>query len=184
MNSRVLLETDPRWRVVRAKPKCEHLATRHLAAEGVEAFCPRLRHQKATARGRVWFVEALFPGYLFARFAYAPQARLVQATSGVLGMLHFSADAGVIPDQLVQEMRAEFFSEDEMLTVPTTFHVGEEVEITDGPLRGTRATVSKLMPAKQRVCILMEFLGGLTEMEVPLLSLLGLRDVRQTLYAA
>jgi hypothetical protein len=35
------------------------------------------------------------------------------------------------------------------------------------------------MPARERVAILLEFLGGTREIEVPLLSILGLRDIRE-----
>ena len=75
------METDSdsieKWRCLRGKPKREHLAAQHLRLAGFEAFCPRIRHQRRTVRGKVWFVEALFPGYLFARPAigYAAGAR-------------------------------------------------------------------------------------------------------------
>ena len=67
---------DLRWRCLRARPKGEHLAAQHLRAAGFEAFSPRIRHQKKTTRGRIWFVEAMFPGYLFCRYSVKESLRL------------------------------------------------------------------------------------------------------------
>jgi transcriptional antiterminator RfaH len=79
------------WYCVRAKPKREHIAARcslRLLPD-LEAFCPRLRFARTTRRGRVWFCEALFPGYLFARFALGLSQRAVAAATGVTGLVHF-----------------------------------------------------------------------------------------------
>src|SRR5258708_12312989 len=60
------------WFCLRAQPKREHIAAACLRQTcEVEVFCPRLRFRKLTSRGPVWFIEAMFPGYLFARFDYA-----------------------------------------------------------------------------------------------------------------
>src|SRR6187397_3153179 len=93
-----------KWRCIRGKPKSEHLAAQHLKAAGFEAFCPRIRHQKQTARGRIWFVEALFPGYLFVK--YAPSGmRQVAATPFVSQVLSFMEDFGAVPCEVVAELR-------------------------------------------------------------------------------
>ena len=46
-----LADTIEKWRCIRGKPKGEHLAAKHLRAAGFTAFCPRIKHQRATARG-------------------------------------------------------------------------------------------------------------------------------------
>ena len=52
------------WFCLRAQPKHEHIAAQHLKKlPGVEVFCPRVRFQRATRRGKVWFTEAMFPNY-------------------------------------------------------------------------------------------------------------------------
>jgi len=61
---------SPAWYCVRTQTKREHLAAKSLKQlEGVEAFCPRLKYRKATRRGKIWWIEAMFPGYIFAFFA-------------------------------------------------------------------------------------------------------------------
>jgi transcriptional antiterminator RfaH len=169
------------WRCLRAKPKCEHLAARHviaLAPGEIDTFCPRLRHRKKTARGPVWFTEALFPGYLFTRCDWPLWQRAILATTGVTGQVHFGITVPTIPPQVIADLRAAI-PDDEPLAVQIPLATGDEVEIGDGPLRGATGTVTRVMPARERVAVLLEFLGGTREIEVPLLSVLGLRDIRE-----
>ena len=169
---------DLRWRVIRARPKGEHLAAKHLRVAGYEAFSPRLRHQKKTTRGRIWFTEAMFPGYLFCRYSVRESLRHVVATPFVSSALTFMYDAGAVADNVIASLRAEF-DEKETITVQTTLQPGETVDIVDGPMRGMTATVSRILPGRDRVRILLEFIGGLQEIEVPLISLLTERDPRR-----
>lgn len=165
------------WRVIRARPKGEHLAAQHLRAAGFQAFSPRLRHQKKTTRGPVWFTEAMFPGYLFCRFSIRDSLRHVISTAFVSSALTFTHNAGAVPDTLIADLQAEF-DEKETLTVHTEIQPGETVDIIDGPMRGLTATVTQVLPGRDRVRILLEFIGGLQQIEVPLLSLLTGKDPR------
>ena len=44
---------------------------------------------------------------------------------------------------------------------------GDAVQIAEGTLCGLRAVVSRVMPGRERVAVLMEFLGRQTTVEVP-----------------
>src|SRR5215467_15412648 len=86
-------ETDakPAWYCLRAQPKHEHIAAAHLRIlEGVTAFCPRIRFRRVTRQGTVWVTEAMFPGYLFARFELLEMHRQVQYAHGVSGIVRFA----------------------------------------------------------------------------------------------
>ena len=83
---------DPGWFCVRTQTKREHIAAGHLRElEAVEVFCPRLRYRKATRRGKIWWVEPLFPGYLLAKFNLAEMERAVTFCQGVRGLVRFDA---------------------------------------------------------------------------------------------
>ena len=57
------------WYCVKARPRQERSAKVALANEvGIEVFCPLLRFERARKSGRVRVLEAMFPGYLFARY--------------------------------------------------------------------------------------------------------------------
>jgi transcription antitermination factor NusG len=56
-----------------------------------------LRFRKVTRRGPIWFVEATFPGYLFAKFVYSEQHRSVASCYGIRGILHFGDRPTTLP---------------------------------------------------------------------------------------
>ncbi|MBT8045500.1 MAG: hypothetical protein KJO79_11165 [Verrucomicrobiae bacterium] len=174
----VTLEPDsPAWFCVRTQTKREHLAAMSLAQlEGVESFCPRLRYRKATRRGKVWWVEAMFPGYIFAFFSRLEHERQVVHTHGVMKLLKFGNYVPEIPStfiaDLYQQMQEQEEGEDDMLTLEPTINEGDEVEIAHGALQGVQGQVVEVLPAHERVKLLVEFLGNQQIVETDLFSLL------------
>ncbi len=170
---------EPCWYCVKTQPKREHVAAQHLRElDGVEVFCPRLRYRKATRRGKVWWVEALFPGYILARFVLSESERLVIYSQGVRGLVRFGEIVPPVADEFVSVLRAEVAKgrdesdEVETLTVAPRIEKGEEVEIASGPLGGFRGEVVSVLPGRERVKVLLEFLGQPHLVEVDLFSLL------------
>jgi len=169
------------WYCVRARPKGEHLAARNLRgyANLDEVFCPRIRFEKATRRGKVWFVEALFPGYLFARFDLARDLRTVCAATGVSGVLHFAHLYPVIEAPFIETLRAEFPEEEGSIRViDPELQVGDEVVLTDGAMSGLRTVVTRLLPGQERVRILLDWLGQEREAEVSRTALIRPGEIR------
>ena len=133
-----------RWYCLHTKPKCEHIASAHLAhLEGVEVFCPRIRFQKKTRRGKVWFNEALFPGYTFARFRIADRLRAVNSAQAVLRVIRFGDNAyASVPDLVIQDWQAAV-DDRTLITIEEQFRPGDEVEIVEGPMRGIRTIITQ-----------------------------------------
>lgn len=165
----------PAWFCLRSKKKSEHLAAGNLRQlEEVEAFCPRLRLLRPTRVGRRWFVEALFPGYLFARFLPGPSLRAVRHSHGVTGIVEFGGQASIVPDAQIEALRA-LVDADGVRQVEDTLQAGDNAEILAGPLRGLEAVVTHILPARERVRLLIEFLGSLREVEVDRIVVAGPR---------
>src|SRR4026208_2166825 len=83
------LVSDSVWFCLKTQPKREHLAATALRRQfGVECFSPRVRFRRMTQRGPVEFVEAMFPGYLFARI-YSTQHRAILSSHRISGIVHF-----------------------------------------------------------------------------------------------
>jgi transcription antitermination factor NusG len=155
------------WFCLRSLLKHEHIAAAHLKQmAGVEVYLPRVRFQRKTRQGLMWFTEALFPNYLFARFDWHQSLRLVQAIPGVSGVVHFGARWPVIPDAVMEDLKQTVGS-GELHTIPSFLHPGDIVEIAEGAMRGLSAVVSRVMPSSERVSILLDFLGRQTTIEVP-----------------
>jgi len=160
------LVPEPVWFCLKTQPKREHLAATALRRQfGVECFSPRLRFRKMTQRGPVWFVEAMFPGYLFAKFVYSIQHRAVESSHGIRGIVHFGDRLATLPENIVAALQSRV-GEEEIVTLDCSLKVGQSVEIIEGPFQGLEVVVTHLLPAKDRIRVLFEFLGRSMEMEV------------------
>jgi transcriptional antiterminator RfaH len=147
------------WFCLRAQPKREHIAAACLRQlPEVEVFCPRVRFRKSTSRGPVWFVESMFPGYLFARFDYMVLNRRIRQRPGVTGFVQFGDRLALLPDFLVTEIKDRTGAE-EIVEINQTFVPGQTVQVTQGPFQGLEALVTRVTSAKERVEILIEWMG-------------------------
>jgi transcriptional antiterminator RfaH len=163
------------WFCLRAQPKREHIAAACLRQiSDVEAFCPRLRFRKVTNRGPVWFIEAMFPGYLFARFDYANRNRLIRQGPGVSGFVQFGERLAMLPEPLINEIKRQT-SSDEVVEINPELEPGRTVQLARGPFLGLEAVVTRLIPAKERVEILIEWMGRALHAEASVNDVLALR---------
>ena len=163
---------------MRSQPKREHIAARHLRQlPGVQVLLPRIRFRRATRKGAVWATEALFPNYLFARFDWRSLLRLVHHSPGVAGVVHFGNRWPTVPPEVIDELQKRL-GEQEVQQVPPDFAAGDAVRLAGGAFHGLEAVVQHVMPGRQRVRVLLEFLGRQTAVEVPLDKLTRVRDER------
>lgn len=159
------------WYCARTQPKHEHLAAANLQHRlGLEVFHPRLRLERATCRGPVRVVEPLFPGYIFVRCQLQAQLDAIRYVNGISSLVHFGAQIPSVPDEVVDELRVCFESEQTM-AVEDHFQPGAEVSVAEGAFLGSRGVVVRALPARQRVQILLDFLGRTTLTEVDRKSL-------------
>ena len=157
---------DPLWYCLKTGPKQEGIATRLLRAEmGLEVFCPKVRFKRARATGVAWVSEAMFPGYLFARFSYPALHRRIAATSGVSRILSFGGRPCVVEGSIIEDLRRHV-ADGETVEISAEIREGEEVKIVEGPFMGVKALVTRVLPARERVAILLNLLGQEREIEV------------------
>jgi transcriptional antiterminator RfaH len=162
------------WFCLRAQPKREHIAAACLRQiSDVETFCPRLRFRKATNRGPVWFIEAMFPGYLFARFDYANRNRLIRQGPGVSGFVQFGERLAMLPEPLIDEIKRQT-SGDGVVEINPELELGRTVQLARGPFLGLEAVITRLIPARERVEILIEWMGRTLHAEASVSDVLAL----------
>lgn len=168
-------EGEAAWYCLRTQIKRESLAAAALRELGdIEVVCPRLRYRKVTRRGKIWWVEPLFPGYLLARFVLSDLERAVNYAKGVSRILKFGEHIPTVPGRFVDDLRRELAQEDEkeLITLEPVAEPGDEVELAEGPLQGLSGTVIEVRPAEERVRIFVEFLGQEQPVDVDLYALL------------
>lgn len=173
--------TQPQWYCIHTKPKCEHIAAAAVAQfDAVETYCPRLRFQRSTARGKVWFTEALFPSYFFARFIYSDSYRAVRHAHNVIRIVEFGGKTVSLPDQTIEDLRTEMLNK-EVREIQHGVNVGDSVEIAEGPMRGLKGIVESIANGADRVRVLLEFLGRDNVVEVPSSKVLSDRAARDVI---
>lgn len=150
---------EPAWFCVRSHLKHEHIAAAHLRLiPGLEVFNPQVRLLRSTRRGRFWSTESLFPNYLFARFVLESMLERVRCTPSVKGVLQFGSRIPAIPVAVIQACRRELEEMKSKVLIEAPDE-GQEVEVADGPMRGLKGPVMKVLPARQRVQVLLEVMG-------------------------
>jgi transcriptional antiterminator RfaH len=154
-----LRASQPAWYCVRSHLKHEHIAAAHLALiPEVEAFNPRLTVLRSTRRGRICSTEPVFPNYLFARFDLDLKLEKVRYTPSVTKVLSFGLTVPAIPDPVIEALKRDLEGlKGKVLTDAP--EQGEEVEVGAGAFKGLTGQVTRVLPAKQRVQILLDFMG-------------------------
>jgi transcriptional antiterminator RfaH len=150
---------EVRWFCLKSQPKHEHIAAAHLRQmTGVEVFCPRLRFKRPTVRGPKWFEEAMFPGYLFSRFHFAARHKEVRYAMGISNIVRFGTHYAAIDDSIIDSLRRQTNGE-QIAVIESEVKVGDTVKIVEGSLRGLEAVVMNILSGRERVRVLLNFLG-------------------------
>lgn len=125
------------WWVAWVRSRQEKGLARHLAGQGVGFYLPQ--SEKEVRRDGRTFVShlPLFPGYLFFR-GHGPDRRAALQSNLIVQVLAV-LDQGRLDRELAGLWRMQ--REGLTLTPHPYLGPGDEVEVTDGPLRGTRGTV-------------------------------------------
>ncbi|HXG49647.1 MAG TPA: transcription termination/antitermination NusG family protein [Methylomirabilota bacterium] len=159
---------EPRraWFCVRSQPRHEQIAAGHLGKmAGVEVFNPRVRFTRTGRAGRAVVTESMFPNYLFARFDWQDSLIRVHYAPGVSGVVHFGSKWPTVPDSVIAGLRA-VLGQSGIQELSGELLAGELVELAGGPFAGLEVVVKQVMPGRQRVLVLMDFLGRQTTVEV------------------
>jgi transcriptional antiterminator RfaH len=117
-------------------------------------------------------MEAMFPGYIFAQFHYSAQHRQVQHVPGITRVVGFGDRVGVIDLATVEHIR-QAAGEEEVVVYSPELQVGDAVQIAEGAFQGLEAVITQLLPAKERVKVLLEFLGREVHAEIAVPSILS-----------
>jgi len=156
------------WHVVTTSPRTEFSVERELLNLGFDAYTPRAKFRKIL-RGHVSHEErALFVGYVFAMFDVEREEWFgpITETDGVRGILsNNQIPCRVSAGEIERLRRAQLAGVFDLTHPGASFAEGSAVRIEEGPFSGFIAKV-KSATAKKRVKVLLEFLGGRTEVEI------------------
>ena len=159
--------------MVYTRPRAENTGAMNLRKQGYKVFFPQIIIEKPGVRQEMLKIEPMFPRYLFVKLHkekdnWAP----IKSTIGVSYLVTFGQEPAVVPTSLVNYMMR---SADNNGVLRQKAEVkkhtkGEEVTIQNGVFRGKDAKFFSYN-SRERVTILLEFLGQELITEIPLNSL-------------
>jgi transcriptional antiterminator RfaH len=95
--------------------------------------------------------------------------------------VHFGARWPVIQESVIEDLKLAVGGE-ELHTITNVLQPGDAVEIGEGAMRGLQAVVSRVIPSRQRVAVLLDFLGRQTTIEVPAAFLIKEGNARERMF--
>jgi len=156
------------WYCLRVMARREQITARNLEQRtGAAAFAPAFPVSRTTAGGlMVKATEALFPGYIFARFDYPHEARHVGSTPGVLALVTFGGPPPKVSDEVIAQIAAEVGRADAPVEA-APFPAGATIRVTAGCFRGHEGRVLHTAPASARISVLLHLLGQDVQVSLP-----------------
>jgi len=169
--------TTKLWYLVYAKPKQENKACENLLRQGYEVYLPLYRARKRY-RGRYRaVVEPMFPRYLFIYLdTSVDNWSPIRSTYGVANIVYFGSQAATIASSVIDILKSHE-GEDQIYQIPNQeLKVGEAVRIMDGSMIGLEGILVE-KSGKERVSILLSYIGKELEVSVPVNDLMRIKQV-------
>ena len=164
------------WFCLRTQTKREHIAAAILdRLDEIEVFCPRISQIKKTRTGKKRFVEAMFPGYIFAKFKFRAHSRQVVHSQGITRIVELG-ERRIIPKNVIEDLKTSL-PEDIIEAPDLSILPGAEIEVITGSLKGLNGKVIAQMAAQNRIQILLDFLGRGIKVSIAPDDILLARDI-------
>lgn len=156
-----------KWFVVYTQPLKETVARQHLEEQGYDVYLPMFKKTRRHARRIDEVLQPLFPRYLFVALDLKLDAwRAVNGTRGVAYLLLNDGNPLGISTSIIEELK--ILENDGVVPIEcvSTFTKGESLRVVDGAFKD-QVAVFQRMDDKQRVQLLLNFLGRDTRITVP-----------------
>jgi transcription antitermination factor NusG len=156
-------EDTPSWFALTVHPKHEHIVERELRNHGFEAYVPVHRARRRWSDRVKVLNMALFPGYVFCRFARPDKLRVLISPS-VRGVVSNGREPVPIDDAEITSIRALIASGRSINLCPY-LRIGQQVRISHGPFASVRGVIVRAED-NWRVIVSVNALGCSLSVEV------------------
>jgi transcriptional antiterminator RfaH len=151
------------WYVLQTNRHKEEFAQVSLERREIATYLPRIVLWPRPAVGSA--IGPMFPGYLFARVSLLEDFSRFSWTPGVNAFVSFGDGPAPIDSSAIEFLKRRE-GPDGLIRCGTAVD-GGEVRIVNGPFRGLTGIVERRLPARERVCVLMDLLQRQTRVELP-----------------
>ena len=150
-----------KWLIASYKSNEVKRVERNLSNQKFDFYLPKITIKKISANP---IVEVIFPGYIFVNTSLENYSAL-KYTKGIKNIVKFGDNISCLSSEEIEAMQmAEETSK--INPVALQIQVGQDVMIAKGSLKGIIAKVCSL-PSKERVGVLLSFLGSLRRVTIP-----------------
>ena len=147
------------WYAVNTKANSELLAAQQLRNQGIEVYLPRFAKTRKHARKVENILAPLFPRYLFVRLDLSnARWRAVNSTIGVARLVCFGDVPARVLDSVIEEIKKRANENGTIELNSNRYQKGQKVRVAT-QLIGEFEAIFDDMPSKERVVVLMGFLG-------------------------
>jgi len=144
------------WYVVHTRPRQEERTNSNLLTLGIETLNPKLRVNKYNefTGALIPLVRSLFPGYIFARFAFSEFYQRVKFTRGVHSLICFNNEPTRVDEEIIGLVRSRL-GNDGLVKTTDDFNAGDEVIIKEGRFKNLCGVFEREMSDTDRVQVLL-----------------------------
>ncbi len=146
------------WFLFTCKPREDDRAELNLKNQGYTCYRPMIQVQKKRNGKQIRVEESLFPRYIFVQLSDGVgNWRSLLSTRGIAGVVRFGEQPTVIPQALIDEIKANEAQLKQNETPFLGLKTGDKVRITSGPFAFLEA-VYQHSKGEDRVLVLLNIL--------------------------
>jgi len=149
------------WLVATYKINEARRVESNLSNQKFDYYLPKITIKNINATSKV---EVLFPGYIFVNTSLENYSAL-KYTIGIKNIIKFGDNISCISSDEIEAMQM-VEEASKIDPVASQIQIGQEVIIAKGSLAGSIVKVCSL-PSKERVGILLSFLGSVRRVTIP-----------------
>jgi len=146
------------WFLFTCKPREDDRAELNLKNQGYTCYRPMIQVQKKRKGKQIIVEESLFPRYIFVQLADGiGNWRSLLSTRGIAGVVRFGEQPTVIPQAMIDEIKANETHLNQSDTPLQGLRIGDKIRITSGPFEFLEA-IYQQNKGEDRVLVLLNIL--------------------------
>lgn len=157
------------WYVLYTKPRHEKKTAQRLEDLGVEVYCPVREVVKQWSDRKKKVQEAVFKSYVFIKLQeYDKEQTTILETSGAVRFLWWLKKPAIVREEEIEAIK-NFLNDYRGAVISVSMKEGEDVTISEGPLREQKGKIVKIRGNK--AILQVRSLGWNIMAELPLQAL-------------
>jgi transcriptional antiterminator RfaH len=149
------------WIVATYKTNEVRRVESNLLNQKFEYYLPKVSTKKINSNPKL---EIIFPGYIFVNTSFKNYSAL-KYTMGIRNIIKFGDNISCISYEEIEAMQM-VEEKSKIDPVVPQIQIGQDVMIAEGSLAGSIVKVCSI-PSKQRVGVLLSFLGSVRRVNIP-----------------